>query len=122
MTKGKRNAVIVMSVAVLLLVSMAVGAGIVGTDKILSFLGGKKPGTTEVTGDDGSNVQFVTSRPAKLSAIFVRTDKLGLSSSSDTKTNSDIIAKAAENIKNKGFDSVFIAIPEESGFACSDGK
>ena len=41
MTKGKRNAVIVMSVAVLLLVSMAVGAGIVGTDKILSFLGGK---------------------------------------------------------------------------------
>lgn len=122
MTKGKRNAVIVMSVAVLLLVSMAVGAGIVGTDKILSFLGGKKPGTTEVTGDDGSNVQFVTSRPAKLSAIFVRTDKLGLSSSSDTKTNSDIIAKAAENIKNKGFDSVFIAVPEESGFACSDGK
>lgn len=78
MTKGKRNAVIVMSVAVLLLVSMAVSAGIVGTDKILSFLGGKKPGTTEVTGDDGSNVQFVTSRPAKLSAIFVRTDKLGL--------------------------------------------
>ena len=69
MTKGKRNAVIVMSVAVLLLVSMAVSAGIVGTDKILSFLGGKKPGTTEVTGDDGSNVQFVTSRPAKLSAI-----------------------------------------------------
>ena len=62
-----------MSVAVLLLVSMAVSAGIVGTDKILSFLGGKKPGTTEVTGDDGSNVQFVTSRPAKLSAIFVRT-------------------------------------------------
>ena len=48
MTKGKRNAVIVMSVAVLLLVSMAVSAGIVGTDKILSFLGGKKPGTTEV--------------------------------------------------------------------------
>lgn len=122
MTKGKRNAVIVMSVAVLLLVSMAVSAGIVGTDKILSFLGGKKPGTTEVTGDDGSNVQFVTSRPAKLSAIFVKTDKLGLSSSSDTKTNSDIIAKAAENIKNKGFDSVFIAVPEESGFACSDGK
>ena len=122
MTKGKRNAVIVMSVAVLLLVSMAVGAGIVGTDETLSFLGGKKPGTTEVTGDDGSNVQFVTSRPAKLSAIFVRTDKLGLSSSSDTKTNSDIIAKAAENIKNKGFDSVFIAVPEESGFACSDGK
>ena len=94
MTKGKKNAVIVMSVAVLLLVSMAVSAGIVGTDKILSFLGGKKPGTTEVTGDDGSNVQFVTSRPAKLSAILVRTDKLGLSSSSDTKTNSDIIAKA----------------------------
>ena len=114
MTKGKRNAVIVMSVAVLLLVSMAVSAGIVGTDKILSFLGGKKPGTTEVTGDDG-NVQFVTSRPAKLSAIFVRTDKLGLSSSSDIKTNSDIIAKAAENIKNKGFDSAFIAVPEESG-------
>lgn len=122
MTKGKRNAVIVMSVAVLLLVSMAVGAGIVGTDKILSLIGGKKPGTTEVTGDDGGNVQFVTSRPAKLSAIFVRTDKLGLSSSSDIKTNSDIIAKAAENIKNKGFDSVFIAVPEESGFACSDGK
>lgn len=41
MTKGKRNAVIVMSVAVLLLVSMAVGAGIVGTDKILSLIGGK---------------------------------------------------------------------------------
>ena len=122
MTKGKRNAVIVMSVAVLLLVSMAVGAGIVGTDKILSLIGGKKPGTTEVTGDDGGNIQFVTSRPAKLSAIFVKTDKLGLSSSSDIKTNSDIIAKAAENIKNKGFDSVFIAVPEESGFACSDGK
>ena len=84
-----------MSVAVLLLVSMAVSAGIVGTDKILSFLGGKKPGTTEVTGDDGSNVQFVTSRPAKLSAIFVRTDKLGLSSSSDTKANSDIIKTRA---------------------------
>ena len=111
-----------MSVAVLLLVSMAVGAGIVGTDKILSLIGGKKPGTTEVTGDDGGNIQFVTSRPAKLSAIFVKTDKLGLSSSSDIKTNSDIIAKAAENIKNKGFDSVFIAVSEESGFACSDGK
>lgn len=44
MTKGKRNAVIVMSVAVLLLVSMAVGAGIVGTDKILSLIGRQKAG------------------------------------------------------------------------------
>ena len=30
MTKGKKNAIIIMSVAVLLLVSMAVAAGIVG--------------------------------------------------------------------------------------------
>ena len=33
-----------MSVAVLLLVSMAVGAGIVGTDKILSLIGGHDRG------------------------------------------------------------------------------
>lgn len=122
MTKGKRNAVIVMSVAVLLLVSMAVSAGIVGTDKILSFLGGKKPGTTEVTGDDGSNVQFVTSRPAKLSAIFVRTDKLGLSSSSDTKTNSDIIAKAAENIKTRALIRCLLQSPKRADLPARTGK
>lgn len=111
-----------MSVAVLLLVSMAVSAGIVGTDKILSFLGGKKPGTTEVTGDDGSNVQFVTSRPAKLSAIFVRTDKLGLSTSSDTKTNSDIIAKAAENIKTMALIRCLLQSPKRADLPARTGK
>lgn len=122
MTKGKRSAVIIMSVAVLLLVSMAVGAGIVGTDKILSLIGGKKPGTTEVTGDDGSNVQFVTSRPAKLSAIFVKTDKLGLSSSSDIKTNSDIIAKAAENIKTKALIRCLLQSPKRADLPARTGK
>ena len=50
MTKGKKNAIIIMSVAVLLLVSMAVAAGIVGTDKMLALIGGRKPDTT-VTAD-----------------------------------------------------------------------
>ena len=73
-----------------------------------------------VLGDDG-NVQFVSSRPAKVSAVCVKTDKLWLSASDDKKTNSDLIAKAAENIKSKGFDAVFVEVPEERGFACTDG-
>lgn len=122
MTKGKKNAIIIMSVAVLLLVSMAVAAGIVGTDKMLALIGGRKPDTTETTGTTDGNVQFVSSRPAKVSAVFVKTDKLGLSASADKKSNSDLIAKAAENIKSKGFDAVFVEVPEERGFACTDGK
>lgn len=122
MTKGKKNAIIIMSVAVLLLVSMAVAAGIVGTDKMLALIGGRKPDTTETTGTTDGNVQFVSSRPAKVSAVFVKTDKLGLSASTDKKSNSDLIAKAAENIKSKGFDAVFVEVPEERGFACTDGK
>ena len=122
MTKGKKNAIIIMSVAVLLLVSMAVAAGIVGTDKMLALIGGRKPDTTETTGTTDGNVQFVSSRPAKVSAVFVKTDKLGLSASADKKSNSDLIAKAAENIKSKGFDAVFVEVPEERGFACTDGR
>ena len=66
MTKGKKNAIIIMSVAVLLLVSMAVAAGIVGTDKMLALIGGRKPDTTETTGTTDGNVQFVSlPRPTK---------------------------------------------------------
>ena len=48
-----------MSVAVLLLVSMAVAAGIVGTDKMLALIGGRKPDTTETTGNtDGKRYGY----------------------------------------------------------------
>ena len=74
MSKGKKNAVIIMSIAVLLLVSVAVGTLLGGTDKLMAFIG-KHPETTEQTDEDDGAAVSVCARPANMKAVYLDSEK-----------------------------------------------
>ena len=120
MSKGKKNAVIIMSIAVLLLVSVAVGTLLGGTDKLMAFIG-KHPETTEQTDEDDGAAVSVCARPANMKAVYLDSDKIELSASDDVDTNITRLEKVIADIADKGFDTVFVSVPENR-FPCSNGS
>lgn len=122
MTKGRKNAVIIMSIAVVLLMSIAVSALLVGPDKVLAFIKGSSPEVTQSPDDGDDKIPTLNAvRPAEMKAVFLTGDKLGLSASATVESNIAALEKIATNIKDKGFDTVFVSVPDKNELACTDG-
>lgn len=122
MTKGRKNAVIIMSIAVVLLMSVAVSALLVGPDKVLSFIkgsGGEVTQTPDTPVDGLPTMNAV--RPAEMKAVFLDAENLSLSGSSAVEKNTSVLKKTAEAIKDKGFDTVLVSIPDKNELVCKDG-
>lgn len=121
MTKGRKNAVIIMSIAVVLLISVAVSALLVGPDKVLAFIKGSNDDVTLTPDDAVDTLPTMNAvRPAEMKAVFLNADNLSLSGASAAEKNISAIKKVAENIKDKGFDTVFVSVPEKNELVCTD--